>query len=220
MCTDWGSITTRFFLAVHNCCACSEDVIVNLIPIKFSSCSLKSHQLWFLGTKCICPQGAVCLSGMQLPSFHSEQGASHVSSATAPSSLSQWWETLPVCLCSASKQQCERARSVHQGLCHGGTETWWECVGRQECCATTTIPLQQQHSNAQCWCSLPLTASQLAQSYAAEQAQGAHVCASMDATDFSASALYGDAKPLAKPTLGCFCLCFAMTSHNKSGKCE
>lgn len=46
---------------------------------------------------------------------------------------------------------------------------------------------QQQHSNAQCWCSLHLTASQLAQSHAAEQAQAAR--ASTGATDFSASAL-------------------------------
>lgn len=48
-------------------------------------------------------------------------------------------------------------------------------------------PQQQQHSNAQCWCSLHLTASQLAQSHAAEQAQAAR--ASTGATDFSASAL-------------------------------
>lgn len=53
--------------------------------------------------------------------------------------------------------------------------------------ATTTIPPQQQHSNAQCWCSLPLPASQLAQSHAAEQAQGAR--ASTGVADFSASAL-------------------------------
>lgn len=55
--------------------------------------------------------------------------------------------------------------------------------------SATTVPLQQQHSHTQCWCSLHVTASQLAQSPAAEQAQGAHTRASTGATDFRASAL-------------------------------
>lgn len=71
---------------------------------------------------------------------------------------------------------------------HGGNvladKVHTSCV---QCHHTTPPQQQQQHSNAQCWCSLHLTASQLAQSHAAEQAQAAR--ASMGATDFSASAL-------------------------------
>lgn len=76
---------------------------------------------------------------------------------------------------------------------------------------TPTIPLQQQHSNAQCWCSLHPWLNPVLLNRREEHTH-VPLC--------SASALEGDARPLARSTLGYFCLSFAMTFQNKSGKCE
>lgn len=142
--THWDNITARSFLAAHSHCACSEDALGNLSP----SCSQKQLSSFsHTGQNVFVPPvPACCCSGF-------ETGKEQAGWA-APLPHHPYCKEEKLSL-AASSQPRNRSRSIFvynmKDRKYGGNAQ--ANKGVKSSYATATMALQQQHSNAQCYCS-------------------------------------------------------------------